>query len=181
LAPEDAAEFVTHPTVQLIKGSLALTELEVTSPTAQYGVYPLDDARHLAALRSVQQVSKPVAQASQAHRCHSQSRLLMPAHPIAQVITHPRPGYPALFPVQRQFQALAQETLNAGHHPFTCATTTHINVRVIGITHEAMAPPLQFTIKFVEQDVRQQRREYAAYDLAYFFLWCLSQSTSRWR
>lgn len=31
-----------------------------------------------------------------------------------------------------------------------------------GITHEAMTPPFQLAVEFVEQDVRQQRRERAA-------------------
>ena len=39
-------------------------------------------------------------------------------------------------------------------------------------------PQIQHVVKI---DIRQQRRDYAAYDLAYFFLWCLSQSSSRWR
>ncbi|VVP51968.1 hypothetical protein PS880_05417 [Pseudomonas fluorescens] len=47
-------------------------------------------------------------------------------------------------------------------YPFASATTTHINVRIIGIAHETMAPPLQFAVEFVEQNVRQQRRERAA-------------------
>ncbi|MNR02526.1 hypothetical protein D3C85_1183810 [compost metagenome] len=98
----------------------------------------------------------------QAYARYPQLRLFMPAHPIAQVITDPRPCHAALFPVQRQFQAPTQETFNTSHHSFAGATTTHINVRVIGITHEAVAPPLQLAIEFVEQDVRQQRRERAA-------------------
>ena len=161
MAPEDAAQFVTHPTVQLLKGSLALTELEVTRPAAQYRVNPLDDARHLAALRSAQQVSKPVAQAAQAHQSYSQSRLLMPAHPVTQVIAPPGSGYPALVPIQRQFKALVQKPLHTGHHSLASTATAHINVRIIGIAHEAMTPSFQFAIEFVEQDVRQQRRESA--------------------
>ena len=85
----------------------------------------------------------------------------MPAHPVTQVIAHPRSGYPALVPVQRQFKALIQEPLHAGHHSLASTMTAHINVRIVGVAHEAMAPLLQFAIEFVEQDVRQQRRENA--------------------
>ncbi|KRP57962.1 hypothetical protein TU79_21965 [Pseudomonas trivialis] len=53
----------------------------------------------------------------------------------------------ALFPVQRQSQALIQETLNTGHHPRASSLTAHIDVRVVGITHEAMASPFQFAVE----------------------------------
>src|SRR5689334_8455666 len=86
----------------------------------------------------------------------------MPAHPIAQVITHPRLGYSALFPIQPQFQALVQETLNTDHHPLASAPAAYVNVRIVGITHETMTPPCQLLVELVEQDVRQQRRERAA-------------------
>jgi hypothetical protein len=51
-----------------------------------------------------------------------------------------------------------QEPLDTGQHSFASTRTTDINVRVIGIAHEAMASPLQLTVEFIEQDVRQQQR-----------------------
>ena len=75
----------------------------------------------------------------------------MPAHPVTQVITYPRPGYSALVPVQRQFQALIQEALNTPHHSHARTRTAHINVRIVGITYKAMTPSLtQLTVEFVE-------------------------------
>ncbi|PRN05986.1 hypothetical protein A0O30_05890 [Pseudomonas sp. LLC-1] len=52
--------------------------------------------------------------------------------------------------------------LNAVHRPFACTRAAHIDVRIIGVTHEAMTATLKLSIKFVEQDIRQQRRERAA-------------------
>jgi hypothetical protein len=53
-------------------------------------------------------------------------------------------------------------------HPFARAKTAHIHIAVVGIAHEVMATSFQFPIHLVEQHVGQQRRQYAAYDLAYF-------------
>ncbi|MNR12692.1 hypothetical protein D3C85_1290620 [compost metagenome] len=155
MPPDDTTKLASHPAIQLLKWSFALTELEVASPTSHYGVYPLDDVRYLVAPYSAQQLSESVAQATQTHRCHFQPRLFVPAHPIAQVITGPRPCHTALFPVHRQFKTLIQEALNTGHDPFACTMTAYINVRIVGIAHEAMAPPFKFAVEFVKQDVRQ--------------------------
>ncbi|KTC43601.1 hypothetical protein AO262_27075 [Pseudomonas fluorescens ABAC62] len=108
------------------------------------------------------QLLKSLAQAMQTQARHSQPRLLMPAHPVTQVITDPRPRHAALFPIHRQFQTLIQEALNPGQHSFASTTTTHVNVRIVGITHKAMTPTFQLSVEFVGQDVRQQRRERAA-------------------
>ncbi|MNE45378.1 hypothetical protein D3C80_1396590 [compost metagenome] len=81
----------------------------------------------------------------------------MQAHPVTQIITRPRPCYSALFLIQRQFQALIQEALNPDQHSLASTTTAHINVGVVGIAYKAMAPPFQFAVEFIEQDVRQQR------------------------
>jgi len=109
-----------------------------------------------------QQFPEPVAHTAQAHGCHSQPWLSVPAHPIPQVVAFPRPRHAALVPIQSQFQTVIQEPLDTGQHSFTSTRTTDINVRVIGIAHEAMASPFQLTVEFIEQDVRQQRRERAA-------------------
>lgn len=63
----------------------------------------------------------------------------------------------ALSPVQRQLQAPIQETLNAGDRPRASSLTAHIDVRIVCITHEPMASPLQFAVEFVEQDVATAR------------------------
>lgn len=51
--------------------------------------------------------------------------------------------------------------MNFHYFSVTCPLATHVNVRVIGIARETMALPFQFAVEFVDQDVRQQRREQA--------------------
>ncbi|KWS52092.1 hypothetical protein BKM16_13935 [Pseudomonas amygdali pv. morsprunorum] len=112
--------------------------------------------------RSAQQVFETVAQATQVHRRHSQPRLRMPAHPVTQVIANPRTCYTDLFSIQHYFQALIREALDPNQYPLTSTATAHINVRIVVITNKAMAASFQFEIKFIEQDIRQQRRERTA-------------------
>lgn len=114
MAPHGAAQFVPDPAIHFLKWPFALAELEVTCPASRYRVYPLDGVRHLVAPRFAQQLCEPGAQATQAHRCHPQPRLLMPAHPIAQIVTLPGSRDSTLLLIHRQFQTLIQEALDTG-------------------------------------------------------------------
>ena len=57
----------------------------------------------------------------------------------------------------RQAQ-LAVEPPKQRHHPFTRPAAANVNVRIVGVAHEAMAPAFQRIVHFIEQDVGQQRR-----------------------
>lgn len=160
MTPDDAAKFAPHPAVNFLKWPFALTELEVACHPRSTGFIR---SMTFAILWPRAAGLLPVEQAPQTHRRHSQPRLLMPAHPITQIVAGPRPCYVALFPVQRRFQALIQEALNTGHNPCASPLTAHINVRIVRILHETMSPSFQLAVEFVEQDVRQQRRERAAF------------------
>jgi hypothetical protein len=68
----------------------------------------------------------------------------------------------ALLCVHNQLQPLLKKLRDRGHHPFTCNLTAHVYVAVIGITAEAVASLFQFLVELIEQDVGQQRRQWAA-------------------
>lgn len=51
---------------------------------------------------------------------------------------------------------MAQEALDTGQHPLARPRTAHINVRIIGVAHEAMTPPFQFAVELIQKDIRQQ-------------------------
>lgn len=57
---------------------------------------------------------------------------------------------------------MALEALSAGQHPLACPRTANIDARIIGVAYEAMTPSLQLAVEFIQEDVRQQRRERAA-------------------
>jgi len=84
-------------------------------------------------------------------------------HPkgIAQELATERAGHRALGLVDREAQP-AVEPPQQGHHPLACLPAADIDVRIVGIAHEAMASAFQLLVHVIEQDVRQQRRQRTA-------------------
>lgn len=60
----------------------------------------------------------------------------------------------------------AIKSLELRHHSLPCLPTAYIHIAVIGVTLKSMASTLQFSIHFVEQHIRQQRREHASHNVA---------------
>jgi hypothetical protein len=79
---------------------------------------------------------------------------------VAQELATEHAGHRAFGLVDRQAQ-LAVEPPKQRHHPFTRPTAANVNVRIVGLAHEAMAPTFQRLVHFIEQDIGQQRREYS--------------------
>ncbi len=67
-------------------------------------------------------------------------------------------GNGALGLVHRQVKS-AVEPPQQGHHPLPRSPGPHINVAVVGVAAEGMAPPFKFLIHLVQQQVGQQRRQ----------------------
>ena len=57
---------------------------------------------------------------------------------------------------------LLQELPERCHDPYPGSLAAHENICVVGIADEAQAPPRQFLVQLVEDDVRQHRRERTA-------------------
>jgi hypothetical protein len=51
------------------------------------------------------------------------------------------------------------ETADRGHDAPAGPCAAHEDIAIVGVTHEAMAPPFQFAVPFVKDDIGQQRRQ----------------------
>jgi hypothetical protein len=60
--------------------------------------------------------------------------------------------------VDLELEPPRDEAGDAPLHPLPCPLAAHVDVAVVRIPHEAVLAPLQFPIKFVEHEVRQQWR-----------------------
>ncbi len=67
-------------------------------------------------------------------------------------------GNGALGLVHRQVKS-AIEVTQQGHHPFTRPPRSHIDVAVVGIAAERMAPPFKFLVHLIQQHIGQKRRQ----------------------
>src|SRR5262249_55428851 len=65
----------------------------------------------------------------------------------------------ALGCIDPELEPMGEELFDAGHHPFAGPTAAHIDVAVIGIAHEAVAPSLQFLVQHIKHQIGQQARE----------------------
>jgi hypothetical protein len=73
----------------------------------------------------------------------------------AQELADARLGNRALGFIDLELQALFEELLEARQHSFACPLTAHIDVAVVGLTHEAVATLLQFLVQHIQHQVRQ--------------------------
>jgi hypothetical protein len=86
-------------------------------------------------------------------------------HTVAKKLAVPRTVHPALSLIGLKPQLIFQIPLDRGHHPFPGRPSSHVNVTVVGIPAEAMAPLFQFLVEIVQQDVAEQRGNLASYTL----------------
>src|ERR1017187_10295415 len=61
-----------------------------------------------------------------------------------------------------------EEAGDAIHHPLSCPLAADVNIAVIRIPHEAMLTPFEFAVEFIEDDIRQERRERSTLRCAFF-------------
>jgi hypothetical protein len=63
-----------------------------------------------------------------------------------------------LLQLRLQPQSLAKKLRDRLFHLFHCPLTQYINVSVIGVSTERTSSLLKLLVKFVQKDIRQQRR-----------------------
>ena len=91
-----------------------------------------------------------------------QARPALHRHAVAKKLAVPRTVHPAPSLIDLKPQLLFQIPLERGYHPFTGLPSSHVDVTVVGIPAEAMAPPFQFLVEIVQQDVTEQRGKRSA-------------------
>lgn len=81
---------------------------------------------------------------------------------VPEELAVPRTIHRTLVPIDLQTQPLLQVPGDRLHHPFPGRLRLHVDVTVVGITAEAVAPPFQRLVQIVQQDVGEQRRQRTA-------------------
>ena len=162
MAPEDATEFPTQPLIKIFKHILHFGQTKIVEPS------PQDSFQ---AFNRVSKASAPSHSENHLHlgfesfhrlRRDPQPRLPMSCHRIAEKSSLPRPFNLGLLLVHLQLQLLLQESGDRFQHTLSGLLTAYVDAAIICITTEAKISFLQFLIKIIQEDVRQERRERAA-------------------
>jgi hypothetical protein len=61
--------------------------------------------------------------------------------------------------VDRELEPLGQVAGDGSHDSFAACPGCNVDVAVVGVATEAVAPSFQFLVQFVEEDVGQQWRD----------------------
>src|SRR5262249_41595798 len=64
--------------------------------------------------------------------------------------------------IHLELELLHDELRNALHHPLPRPLAANVDITVVRISNEAMAPALQLPVEFIEHEVTEQWREWAA-------------------
>jgi hypothetical protein len=70
-----------------------------------------------------------------------------------------RRTHAALLLVDLEPHAPLKETADRSHDALAGPRTAYEDIAIVGVAHEPMAPPFQFAVQFVKDDVGQQRRQ----------------------
>jgi len=160
LPPDHTAQAAPKPEVEGSEDAFARARREVLHPPPQDQIQLLpNEARHIAATPHMKQLlhtrAKPV------QRLRGQMKPHVPED-LEERETEERPlprtGNGALRVVHLQLQPL--DILSNGvQDPVPSTASTNVNLTVIGIATEAVAPSFQFLVEVVKQDIGQQRRQ----------------------
>ena len=60
----------------------------------------------------------------------------------------------ALLLVHLELESSREKARDVGHHPLPRPLAADVDIAVIRITHEAMLAPFEFSVEFIEHDVR---------------------------
>ncbi len=108
-------------------------------------------------LPCVPELAHPPLQPLQAGRRHFD--LPRPVDPESQELPLPGPAHSGLVRVHLQPQMLRDPLRQVPNHPIRRGRSSHVDVTVVRVAHEAVPASLQFLVQRVQVDVRQQRRE----------------------
>src|SRR5215470_1282061 len=162
LLPGDGAQPSSGPLVKFAQHRRGLAEAKIATPADKVSGQFLGDLREAFSARAPRQFSNFRLKAGDRLRRDAPSRLLPACEAKAQKLADARFGDRALRLVDLQLEALFEEPFNAGHHPFARPLAAHIDVAVVGVTHEAVTALLQFLVQHIQHQIRQQRRERTA-------------------
>ncbi len=76
---------------------------------------------------------------------------------IAQYVECRGAANPAFLPVDRQAKHIPEKQVDAVAYPSGGAFAAHVDAEIVGIPHIAMPALFQLPVKFIEQNVGQQR------------------------
>ena len=82
---------------------------------------------------------------------------------VPEELSLPRPRHGAFGPVHLQPESPVQKTFQRCHDPLTRCLGANVHIHIVGITNEAVPTFPQLPIQFIQQQVRQQRRDDSPY------------------
>ena len=161
LLPNDGTKPPPHPLVKASKRGWCFAEAEVAVPSIEVDGKVFDSTFEAHPPCAACQFPNPPLEPDDRVRRDAPLRLFTGCEAEAQECTLPRTRDRALRRVDLELELGFQEPGHAVHHAPPCSVAANIDVAVIGITHEAMAPVLEFPVQLIKHKVRQQRRQRA--------------------
>ncbi|GBE16126.1 hypothetical protein BMS3Abin14_02206 [bacterium BMS3Abin14] len=86
----------------------------------------------------------------------------MICHAVTQETPLPGTVHRALVPVHIELETSLQKPTDRGQYTLAGTLGPYINITVIRVSTERVAPPFQFLVQIIQQDVGQERRERTA-------------------
>lgn len=154
LSPQNAAQFVPDPAIQLFQRLPGFGQPKVGHPAAKDRVEFGDDCGQAAPSRSFEHFVDSAFQPFQAGRRNPQSWGFVPREAVAQKLPLPRTLDCTLGRIDRELERVRQKPGDARHDPFPCLLASDVDVAVVGVAAEGVAPAFQFPIQLRQQDVR---------------------------
>ncbi len=142
LAPYETAQSTPDPRLKVSKLPGHFDKIVVPKPSLEIVPQVGYDFHPTAAYRPSRQLSDLCPESGDALRRQAAPRRLLGRKAEAQELTLRRLTYGTLLLVDFELELGGYEALDALHHTQACPLATHIDVLIIGVTHEAMAPPL---------------------------------------
>ena len=142
LLPHHRPQSAAYPRFKVVQHRRRLTVAEVSEPSSQISRDLLDHLLQADAAGSPGLLPNPLLEASDGLGGDPPPRFSFAREAESKKLPLPRSGYGALRLIYLELETMHDEARNALHHSLSRSFAAHVDVAIVGITHEAVTTPL---------------------------------------
>src|ERR1022692_3429803 len=162
LPPQSRPESHPDPAVKANQHFRCFAESEIAAPAPHVRSQFLHRRLHADTFCPSRDLPDSPPKPIQGLRCNNPPDLRTSSKAEPEKLPFLRSCHRTLPLIYLEFELLRDESRNAFHHPLPRPLAAHVDITVVRVANETMAPALQLPVEFVEHEVTEQWRKWTS-------------------